>query len=275
MPQIIINATQAVHGGTLGLLSAGSTQDVPVDLATALVGRGAARWVTPPVPVIGMLDIPAAPVQALVSGAGAILWAARPTAASAGAGATIVVSDCGYSTWRSDGTNWRPSGGSYMLLNRAGSAATPVASLVSAGAAILMASPLAGLKIPAGMIIPGLTKLRLETYWNKTGAAAGINCIVCLGTTNSFSDSQTGNQFIGAAANSVWRQFSDYMFDTSNACTETVISVAVGAATGAVSTPLRNTNINTNADMFLNWGTTSSTAGDGLQAFSATVTLFL
>lgn len=70
MPLVIIDPLQAVHGGALGLLAAGSTQDLAEALAKTLVGRGAARWVTPPTPSISILDVPGAPVQALVLGAG-------------------------------------------------------------------------------------------------------------------------------------------------------------------------------------------------------------
>jgi hypothetical protein len=65
--QIIIHPLQAAHGGALGLLAAGSTQDVPEALAIDLVGSGQARWVTPPSSRVGVLDIPAAPLSSLAS----------------------------------------------------------------------------------------------------------------------------------------------------------------------------------------------------------------
>lgn len=70
MPLIVIDSQQAVHGGSLGLLPAGSTQDVPLTLAHQLVGAGRARWVTPPTSRVGMLDLPADAVQGVVSRAG-------------------------------------------------------------------------------------------------------------------------------------------------------------------------------------------------------------
>lgn len=70
MVQIVIDPLQAVHGGSLGLLPAGSTQDVPLALATQLVGAGDARWVAPPPSKVGVLDIPADPLSSLVSGDG-------------------------------------------------------------------------------------------------------------------------------------------------------------------------------------------------------------
>ena len=213
--------------------------------------------------------------QSLVVGTG-VLWAARPSAV-ANPGMLLQVSDIGGAggmLLRSDGSNWYPLGGSAVLFNRSGSLAAPVASLTSAGAAILMGAPLAGLKIPAGLLVPGRSKLRVEGYWNKTGAAGAINCIVCFGTTNSFSDTQSGNQFIGAAATAVWRQFSEFYFHASNAFTESSASTSVGSPAGATGTPLRNTNIDTTQDQYMNWGTTSSSAGDGLQMINVTVTLF-
>jgi hypothetical protein len=72
---------QSRHGGTLGVLSAGSTVSVPDDLALELVGCGDARWATV-APVVGpdtgvpvtrdpvTGDLSAGGVQVSVSGGG-------------------------------------------------------------------------------------------------------------------------------------------------------------------------------------------------------------
>lgn len=166
-------------------------------------------------------------------------------------------------------------GGARVLLQRTGSAAKPVATLNGTGAAQLFGAPVAGLLIPAGLIIPGRTKLKIDAYWVKTGSNAAAVCACYLGTTNSLSDSLIGNQSIGAAATALWRQSTELFFadgDTDR-FTESY-NGPVGSPQGAQNTPVRATNIDTDADMYLNWGSSNAAAGDGLLLLSASVTVF-
>lgn len=163
--------------------------------------------------------------------------------------------------------------GSRSLLQRVGSVANPIATLTGNGAAQLFGSPLAGLRIPAGLIIPGRTKVRIEGYWYKTGSTAAAVCACYLGTTNSLSDSLIGNQSIGPAATSLWRQYTELFFADADRFTESY-NGAVGAPQGAQTTSTRTTNINTAANMFLNWGSSNAAVGDGLLLLSAAVSVF-
>jgi hypothetical protein len=228
-----------------------------------------------------LFDVPAltaAQVQALQAGqppAYTGAWTSRPNADAVAVGTKIGVTDLGpngYAEFFSDGTNWYPVGGSLVLMNLAGSPSAPIASLTSAGAAILMPAPLAGFKIPGGLLVPGRSRLRVEGYWVKSGSSTGANCVVFIGTTNSLSDGQLANPNLGAAT-SVWRQFSDVMFHAATEFTNSA-QIAVGLSNGAITTIVRTANIDVAADMYVNWGSTNAVSGDGLAILMSTITLF-
>lgn len=116
--------------------------------------------------------------QALVSGAG-ILWANRPTAATAGVGALQWFSDIGGGTlWRSDGTNWRPLNGRAIIGRQHGTIAVPVASLALGGAGVMTLSN--ALLIPAGMAIAGSSSIGARATFIHRGVAGvvGARCFV-------------------------------------------------------------------------------------------------
>lgn len=216
----------------------------------------------------------AAAVQALVSGAG-IPWAGHASA-EGNAGAVQKFSDIGTggSLFVSDGTYWRPLGGSVCLLNRVGSPASPVASITSVGAALLFGAPLAGIRIPAGLLIPGQSMIQIDGYWSKRGSTSGANCTTFLGTTNSLSDSQFSGQSIGAAATAVWRQRTEIFAHASTSFTNANHTVTVNGVAGAVTTSSPNVNINTAADMFINFGSTNAVSGDGHDILRMTISVF-
>ena len=206
----------------------------------------------------------------------AFTWASKPSASAAGAGAQITVTDVGSgrTTWYSDGTNWRPVNGSVNLWTFSGSVATPVATLVSAGAAILFGSPVAGLKIPAGMLIPGASVLKVSSWWSKTGSTGGASCRMFIGTNNSLSDSGTMGQFIGAAATASWDSQMDFSVVSSTRIQQNQVGTGKNVATGAVTDQTYTTGINTAANMYLNFGTDSSSSGDGLLLCRLQIQLF-
>jgi hypothetical protein len=210
-----------------------------------------------------------APINAVL---GVVAWDARPPALG-NSGRRIIVSDLNFAEFYSDDTNWLPVNGQYVLFNRVGGAAGPVASVTGTGGAALMGGPVAGIRVPGSLIIPNRTLVQIDAYWNKTGAVAGGACNAWLGTTNSTSDSPIGNQSIGPAANAIWRQSTQLMFTSATSYTES-FNGGVGLAQGAVTTSVRSTNLNTAADMFFNFGTTNAAVGDGFQLFNLRISLF-
>ena len=275
-----------------GLVSYANLYSTWLAAQTNISPSGLPVQVDPPVPAgFTVVDISTAPQTVLgvsngvggfqIAGLGQVyngVWSTRPSATAYAVGTQIYITDIpagGRTLFYTDGTNWRPINGSVTLFAGAGSASSPLGTLTSVGAAILMTGALSGIRIPAGLIVPAKSLMRVCAYWNKTGSASGISCVTTIGTSNSLSDSQTVGQFIGALATSVLNEQIDYMFPNATSLTTTSNAVNTNAAAGATSTPTYSTNINTAADMFLNFGTTSSTSGDGLQIFALSVQVFL
>jgi len=203
-------------------------------------------------------------------------WSGRPDAA-ASAGLSIVATDIGgRSTFYSDGTDWRPVGGRAVLGTLAGSVSMPVASGSSAGgAAFLLGLPGGAIRVPAGLLVPRQSLLRISAYWSKSGNAGPINCVTCLGTTNSFSDSQISGTFIGPAATAVWNMQVDVSVDTTSRLQSNALAVVNGAAAAPVAAGEFASQIDTTQDMFVNFGATSAAAGDGLMLTRVMVEVFL
>lgn len=99
------------------------------------------------------------------------VWADRPSAAAVTAGTRIVVEDVGannYSEWFSDGTYWRPVGGSLLLFNWVSGKDAPLASI--AGISALAEFPgLNRVPLPAGLLSPN-SQLRVRARASKVGA---------------------------------------------------------------------------------------------------------
>lgn len=108
----------------------------------------------------------------------AYTWATRPAAAS-NTGQIIRVTDYGTggSLWYSDGSNWRPQGGSQTLWRRVGSVATPLSIITGNGAA--QSFTLAdATTIPAGMLIPGISSVQVIAKVRRSGAAGASSSVV-------------------------------------------------------------------------------------------------
>lgn len=265
------------NGGTAGLLLIGQTYALPDDFARALVYERRAAWVSVDPLAVQPPQLTAAQiaaVQSLVAGAG-ILWANRPSAIS-NPGASITVTDVpigGRTTFYSDGANWIPAGGAITLVSLTGTVASPVAQTATTGGALLMGAPVSGIKISAGLIIPGKTTIQINALWSKGGSAGGIPCNMFFGTTNSFSDNLLANQFIGAAATSMYNQMTEVGFSNTTTYNTQQILAENGAA-GATATGDRTGNVNTSADMYFNFGHQSSTAPDNVALLRLMIRLF-
>ena len=196
------------------------------------------------------------------------IWSRRPIPTAALAGAQMCITDVpigGRSFWWCDGTYWKPVNGQVSIYNQNGGYTNVLASVTWAGAAILMALPGGSPKIPGGMIIPGQTELRYSALWYyKPGGVGGVNCNATLGTSNSFGDSQLAGQFVNT--NNEWEAFASVTFPTTALAVQANPSTGRnGAPAGAVGAEYA-TNINTNADMFMNFGTNTGTTNGNILA---------
>lgn len=117
-------------------------------------------------------------------------WATRPAAAG-NTGQVIRVSDVGTglggSHWVSDGTYWRPVGGSVVIGAQSGSIATPVSSFT--GVTSSQFTPTKQPVFPAGMLIPGQSSIEVEAIFRRTGATATATLNAHLGTAKTSGDS--------------------------------------------------------------------------------------
>lgn len=204
-------------------------------------------------------------------------WSSRPSARGA-AGREILVTDLprgSSSRWVSDGVVWRPVNGAVVLYAQGKGYSDPLGSITWGRAAITMALPGGSVIIPAGTIAPGLTELRVSVLW-ATGAAnsGGIAAQMTIGTSNSWNDQQCIGAYLGP--NNEWDQVASFTFPTDRSMTQaSSFTSKNGAPAGAIGAEY-GTNIDVNADMYINFGTTQGgTPGNVLKVVRAMVELFL
>lgn len=108
---------------------------------------------------------------AAIAGAGTYTAATAPTAAAAGSGAVITVSDLNSSQWRSDGTYWRPMGGEQLIY----AAAADCDAVTGTASETQLAVATAGITvtIPALIMAPAM-EIRHSHSIIKTGTAGSV-----------------------------------------------------------------------------------------------------
>lgn len=204
-------------------------------------------------------------------------WSSRPPARAA-AGKEIVVTDLprgSSSRWISDGASWRPVNGSVVLYAQGKGYSHPLGSVTWGRAAVMIAIPGGSILIPAGTIVPGETELRVSVLWaTAPGNSGGIGAQMTVGTSNSWSDTQCIGAYLGP--NNEWDQVASFTFPTDRSMTQaSALTPKNGAPAGAMGAEF-STNIDTNADMHINFGTTQGgTTGNVLKVVRAMVELFL
>lgn len=106
-----------------------------------------------------------------IAGAGTYTASTAPTAAAAGNGAVITISDLNNSLWRSDGTYWRPLGGQQLIY----SAATDCDAITGGTGEVQLAIAAAGITvtIPALVMAPSM-EIRHSHSIIKTGTAGTV-----------------------------------------------------------------------------------------------------
>jgi len=107
-------------------------------------------------------------LSAVIAGAGTYTVATAPSAASAGNGAVICITDLANSYWRSNGTYWRPFGGQQLIY----SAAVDCDAITGGTGEVQLAIATAGITvtIPAIVMAPSM-EIRQSHSIIKTGTA--------------------------------------------------------------------------------------------------------
>lgn len=97
--------------------------------------------------------------QAASTGTASYTWATKPAASAVPVGTQIRASDVGVgsggSIWYSDGSDWRPLGGSVILKQLAGNIASPAVSFTGSTTEQQLVMPGGNVRIPAGMLLAG------------------------------------------------------------------------------------------------------------------------
>lgn len=106
-----------------------------------------------------------------IAGAGTYTASTAPTAAAAGNGAVITISDLNNSLWRSDGTYWRPLGGQQLIY----SAATDCDPITGGTGEVQLTIGAAGITvtIPALVMAPAM-EIRHSHSIIKTGISGTV-----------------------------------------------------------------------------------------------------
>lgn len=191
-------------------------------------------------------------------------WTGRP--ASAAPGATITITDIGgLSSFHFDDGHWRPVGGRVTLAALSGSVSAPLARGTSAGnAALLLGLPGGAVKVPAGLLVARQSVLRISAFWSKLGSTGPANCVTCFGTTNSFSDSQLTGNMIGPAERALWKMQLDIALAGQTRLHVNSLAGVNGASAPPPGSDEFEKAIDTEADMWLNFGSTNVKGGDGV-----------
>lgn len=189
----------------------------------------------------------------------AYTWATKP-AASANLNQTIFISDVGVgggSHWRSDGTYWRPVGGSVLLAMGSGSLASPIQSITGVtGATFTSAQP----TVPAGLLIPG-AQLEVMSHVRRIGANGTANYNIAIGTAGTASDANLLGFSMAATTN------QDYspspMIDVFNATTlNTTAFLQTAGVSGSNAAVDVTNNFNVASAMKLSFYISSANALD-------------
>ena len=217
---------------------------------------------------------------ALVSGDGTVIsflgpaytWAGKPDATT-NAGNSIRITDVGPvgsgSIWISDGTRWRPLGGSQLHCAASGTVASPLATL--SGATGKFTLP-AGDRVTSGAILlpVGLPQvgqgISVSLKCRHRGTGGAWNIVGRFGSLDTSSD-PSFMQVTGTATDdqSSWL-LQDLEVVTATSFVASTFAVPNQAGTGAIV--LRNSNFNNAAQLYLGFYSSTLNAADFLDLIS-------
>lgn len=201
-------------------------------------------------------------------------WNTRPNAFVTPAGTVINILDVGGeagSLWKATAAGWVPLNGSVKLASRWGSVSSPVATITgSTGGKFSITHGYGSLLIPAAMLIPERTSLRFSALFHRRGSNGGASARIYLGTTGTTSDASA---FVLAFNRDAYQVRADVEVGvvSSNSLTST-LWLAPGAVSANAFLTM-TTNINTNANMSLSYGISSSNALDAFDLIGYSVVL--
>lgn len=201
-------------------------------------------------------------------------WATKPSA-SGNLGMCIRIANVGASAagsyWISDGTYWRPVGGSVLLSAQSGSIATPISSFTGVTSSLF--TPTAQPVIPAGMLIPGQSSIEIEASFRRTGANATASLNIHLGTAKTSADN-TVYSFTFAATSLLDLLATPTVFvSETSRITATNWQTRGGSGNTSVTND-RTGNINTAAEMGVTFGISSANVADSFSMIGYKVRLF-
>ena len=199
-------------------------------------------------------------------------WAGKPAVAAWPVGVPIIVTDVGGpagSQWVTDGSNWLPANGRVVLASRSGSIAAPVATLT--GTTTGKFTLPANIVLPAGILMPGKSKVEVIAALRKTGTAATVQFAATLGTANSTVDAALIATTSGAGTNS--DVIINPLAAPSSTSSITTSSWSSIGTTGTANFIDRTTNINTALDMFVNLAVFSGNVADTYSLLSYEVAI--
>lgn len=190
-------------------------------------------------------------------------WDGRPAVNLVPVGTELQVTDYGNRKWISDGANWSPAQGVVALYDMYGlNDGTGHIAQISSATSGTFAIP-GGLKIPAGMIHNG-TKISVQVEAAKVGGNGKANATVTLGTLNSASDSSIVVQNMNSSTGMQALISCSARFGSSAIKFNTRDYVGEGVTQGTIANVMkdRTSNIDTDADMWVNVNINSANAGD-------------
>lgn len=264
-------------GPTIGFGVAGTSQVYKMDLASYQAFSSLGNPIrsgciivdptTTPQTVLGISDGAGGLAYLTVSQIlSPVLWANIPSAVTVGAGATVQVTNVGVSpTWFvSDGTNWHPLNGMALLYNRAGSLASPLATLTAAIGIFTLPETLV---IPASLISPRM-RLCTEAQFQRdpVTATATINTLARIGNLNSSSDNSvlmaatvpaTPGQHVPVGRVSV-------MWSTTTTATQHETRAGPNATQVSGNIVDITSNISTTVPLYVNFGVSGGNGTDPL-----------
>ena len=196
-------------------------------------------------------------------------WTDKPAANAVPVGTDLRVLDYNNVIFWSDGTYWRPRG-AQNLYHKNGLLTKPLATVTGITSATF-STPV--LKIPAGMITPQ-SKLSTQVNGRKTTGTATAAFNITLGTSNSVADLGIGGIAITSPVNTDFYLASAAKFGsfTDRFFMQGWIGEGSTASSSGVSSD-RVANVNTNADMYLNFYISSAKIADSFNLLSYRVTI--
>lgn len=189
-------------------------------------------------------------------------WAAIPLASDAGAGALYYATNVGGGTLLvSNGTRWRPLGGSSVL----GKLGAPVAGIVNAEQLVLQTL------IPAGLLAAG-DQLLVSATVAKSGATDSSDFSVRVGTAGTTADTVVYVLTALSAAARTWGSQEEFKLISATSLQRNgnTTSAYVGLATSVAPAAVTISSASSNA-LWLSVGLKSNGATDTVTAQGATI----